>query len=104
MAHLLPILIGIAHVMEIVTFIQFIHEEAIQSANLGVFMAVRSKCFPAAIRGLGLLRMTLIPHLKNVNDFAGYLAPYSKLCFEDFVKASEANLDIMEEALFAYKG
>lgn len=103
MAFLIPILVGVANVMEIITFIQFIHEEAIQSANLGVYLAVRSKSYPAASRGLGLLRGTLIPHLKNVNDFAGYLAPYSKLCFEDFIKASEANLDIMEEVLFAHK-
>jgi len=84
MAFLIPILVGVANVMEIITFIQFIHEEAIQSANLGVYLAVRSKSYPAASRGLGLLRTTLIPHLKNVNDFAGYL-------------------DIMEEVLFAHK-
>lgn len=103
MAFLIPLLVGLANVMEIITFIQFIHEEAIQSASLGVFLAVRSKSYPAASRGLGLLRSELIPHLKNVNDFAGYMAPYSKLCFADFVKASEFNLDAFEEILFAHR-
>ncbi len=36
MAFLIPVLTGMANVMEIVTFIQFIEEEAIQSASHGV--------------------------------------------------------------------
>jgi len=102
MAFLLPILAGIANVMEIVTFIQFIEEEAIQSASLGVFLSIRAKHYPGASYGISLLRGQLIPNLKDINDYVGWMAPYSKGCFEDFIAAAEANLEIYEGILFAH--
>jgi len=103
MAFLLPILKGIANVMEIVTFIQFIEEEAIQSASLGVFLAIRAKSYRGASLGITLLRGTLIPHLKDCNDLVGWMAPYSQWCFADFILATETNLEIYEDILFAKK-
>lgn len=102
MAFLLPILGGLANVMEIVTFIQFIEEEAIQSAGLGVFMAIRAKSYRGASLGMSLLRTQLIPHLKDINEYVGWMAPYSKGCFEDFIMAAETNLEIYEDILFAH--
>ncbi|GAH64409.1 unnamed protein product [marine sediment metagenome] len=55
MAAILPIIMGIANVMEIVTFIQFIEEEAIQSAALGVFLAIRGKSYRGALGQSNLL-------------------------------------------------
>jgi len=103
MASLLPVLSGIANVMEVVTFIQFIEEEAIQSAALGVFLSIRAKHYAGASYGMSLLRGQLIPHLKDINDYVGWMAPYSKGCFQDFIAASEANLEIYEGILFAHK-
>jgi len=103
MAFLIPILVGLANVMEIVTFIQFIEEEAIQSASLGVFLAIRGKSYRGASLGITLLRGTLIPHLRDINDAVGWMAPYSKGCFEDFILATETNLNIYEDILFARK-
>jgi len=103
MAFLLPILAGIANVMEIVTFIQFIEEEAIQSASLGVFLSLRNKSYKGASLGMSLLRTQLIPHLKDINDYVGWMAPYSKGCFQDFIKSAEVNLEIYEDILFAKK-
>jgi len=103
MAWILPALEGVANVMEVVTFIQFIEEEAIQSANLGCFLAIRAKSYRGASLAITLLRGELIPHLKDINTYAGWLAPYSKGCFEDFIKASETNLEIYEDILFAKK-
>ena len=103
MAGLVAILTGVANVMEIVTFIQFIEEEAIQSASLGVFLAIRAKSYRGASLGMSILRMRLIPNLKDINDYAGWMAPYSKGCFQDFIAATELNLEIYEEILFAHK-
>ncbi len=103
MAWILPVLEGIANVMEVVTFIQFIEEEAIQSASLGVFLAIRGKSYRGASLGMSLLRGTLIPHLKDINDYAGWIAPYSKGCFADFILATETNLTIYEDILFAHR-
>lgn len=103
MAGLLPILAGLANVMEIVTFIQFIEEEAIQSAGLGVFMAIRGKSYKGASLGITLLRGTLIPHLKDINEGLGWIAPYSVGCFADFILATETNLEIYEDILFAHR-
>ena len=102
MAWLLPVLAGVANVMEIVTFIQFIEEEAIQSASLGVFLALRGKSYRGASLGITLLRGELLPHLKDINEYAGWLAPYSKGCFGDFIKATETNLEIYDDLLFAH--
>lgn len=97
------ILAGLQAVMEIVTFIQFIEEEAIQSAALGVFLSIRAKSYPAATKGITLLRGTLIPHLKDINENVGWMAPYSQGCFADFILATETNLEIYEDILFAPK-
>lgn len=102
MAFLLPILAGIANVMEVVTFIQFIEEEAIQSASLGVFLAIRGKSYKGASTGITLLRGVLIPHLRDINDYVGWMAPYSKGCFQDFILATETNLEIYEDVLFGH--
>lgn len=101
MAFLIPILAGIANVMEIVTFIQFIEEEAIQSASLGVFLAIRGKSSAGAVRGTYLLEYTLIPNLKMINETVGWMAPYSKGCFADFILASETNLDTYKDLMYA---
>jgi len=99
----LVILQGIANVMEVVTFIQFIEEEAIQSAGLGVFLAIKAKSYKGASLGITLLRGQLIPHLKDINDTVGWMAPYSKGCFHDFILATETNLAIYEDILFAHR-
>ena len=103
MAWLIPVLKGLANVMEIITFIQFIEEEAIQSAALGVFLAIRGKSYRGASLGITLLRGTLIPHLKDINQAVGWLAPYSEGCFADFILSTETNLEIYEDILFAKK-
>ena len=103
MAFLIPILAGIANVMEIVTFIQFIEEEAIQSASLGLFLSVRAKSYRGSCLAMSLLRGQLIPHLKDINECVGWMAPYSEGCFADFILASETNLEIYEDILFAKK-
>jgi hypothetical protein len=103
MAWILPVVAGVANVMEVVTFIQFIEEEAIQSSALGVFLAIRSKSYHGASLGINLLKNELLPHLKAINDTVGWLAPYSKGCFSDFIKAQETNLEIYEDILFARK-
>jgi len=88
--------------MEVITFIQFIEEEAIQSASLGVFLAIRAKSYRGASIGMTLLNGTLIPHLEEINVIVGWMAPYSQGCFADFILATKTNLIIYEEILFAH--
>ena len=101
MAWILAALEGVANLMETITFIQFIEEEAIQSASLGVFLAIRQKNNMAAYRGINLLEYVLIPHLREYNDYAGWVALYSKFCFEDFIAATEANIEIYKDLTLA---
>lgn len=103
MAAILAALTGIANLMEIITFIQFIEEEAIQSAGLGVFLAIKAKSYRGASLGITLLRGRLIPNLKDINEYAGFAAPYSQGCFSDFIKAAEVNLEIYEDILFGHR-
>jgi hypothetical protein len=100
MAWILPILTGIANVMEVVTFIQFIEEEAIQSAALGTFLALRSNSYRAAV--LGIHRVDeCCSHLELINEYFGWIAPYSQGCFYDFCKATRTNLEIYNDLLYA---
>lgn len=97
MAWIFPIITGIAEVMSTITFIQFIEEEACQTAGLGAFMAIRSRHYSAAKPCLDLLENQLIPHLELINGTIGYLAPYSKGCFADFITATKINAAVMRE-------
>jgi len=100
MAWVMPVIGGLQFVMEGVTFIQFIEEEAIQSASLGCFLALRARCYSAAARCITVIRAELVPHLKLINDNLGYLAPYSKGAFADFIKATELNLTVYDDLLY----
>jgi hypothetical protein len=103
MAWLIPLLEGVVNVMETVTFIQFIEEEAIQSAALGAFLAIRSKSYAGAALAIDLLENQLIPNLRAINDYVGWIAPYSKGCFADFITSQETNLEIYKDILYAKK-
>lgn len=100
MAWIMPVVEGLANVMEIVTFIQFIEEEAIQSAALGTFLAIRSGSTRGTTLGITQCR-TVCTHLKTINDNIGWMAPYSKGCFADFIASTETNIEIYEELLYA---
>lgn len=97
MAFILPVLEGVAEVMSAVTFVQFIEEESIQTCSLGIYLAIRARNFTAARQALNTLETVLIPRLKLVNASWGWLAPYSKFCFEDYVTACEAQIEVYKQ-------
>lgn len=97
MAWMMPVITGIFNVMEVVAFIQFIEEEAIQSAALGAFLAIRQKNYHAAWKAINLLEQELIPHLDQVNRELSWACPYALGPFHDFVVASRLNVDIYKE-------
>jgi hypothetical protein len=100
MAWVLPVLTGVADVMSAVTFIQFIEEEAIQSAGLGTYLAIRAGVSPAITKGL--YRMdTVCTHLEAINSNLGWMAPYSYWPFKDFCEATRTNIDIFQDLLYA---
>ena len=101
MAWVMPVLEGVMFVMESVTFIQFIEEEAIQACQLGCFLAFRNKNYKAAGWAIQTTRGTLLVHLKAINELVGTLAPYSYGAFQDFITATEMNLTIYDELLLA---
>ena len=94
MAWVLPVIAGIANVMEAVTFVQFIEEEAIQSAGLGAFLAIRSRDYRSAWLAINILENELIPHLEIINRTFGYIAIYSQGAFFDFALAARTNIEI----------
>jgi hypothetical protein len=97
-APLLKMLEGIQDMMSALTFIQFIEEEAIQSAALGCFMALRHGSYKGLSWGYGQME-TCIEHLEVVNSSLGWAAPYSQGCFYDFIQASRTNLNIYQDIL-----
>jgi hypothetical protein len=95
---------GVSFMMEAVTFVQFIHEEALQACGLACFMALRAKNYKAASWAIQTMRTPLLEHLKNQNSIAGWLAPYSKGCFEDYITATELQIQVYDELLIQARG
>lgn len=89
---------GIQDMMSAITFMQFIWEEAIQSAMLGAFLAIRHNSYQGVSWGLGAAQ-NAVDNLKIVNDNVGWFAPYSKVCFEDFINATYVNIEIYRDIL-----
>ena len=103
MVWVMPIIKGVQWVMEIITFIQFIEEEAIQSAALGAFLAIRSRDYKSAWLAINLLENELIPHLELINQEIGWIAIYSQGAFYDFAQASRTNIQIYKDICTAPK-
>jgi hypothetical protein len=96
---LIGMLSGIQDMMSAITFIQFIEEEAIQTAALGTFLALRTGSMKGAALGINQMRV-VVDHLDLINGTLGYAAPYSRGCFQDFVAASRTNILIYEGLLY----
>ncbi|GAH56790.1 unnamed protein product [marine sediment metagenome] len=97
MSWIMPTIEKVWAVMEVVAFIQFIEEEAIQSAALGAFLAIRQRNYKCAWKAIDLLDKELIPHLDQVNREIGWVSPYSFGCFRDFIRASQLNVEIYKD-------
>ena len=94
MVNIVNTLMNVKKVMETTAFIQFIEEEAIQSAALGAFLAIRVKAYESAWLAINLIEDELLPHLEDLNKDVGWLSPYSQGTFYDFTKATRVNLEI----------
>ena len=103
MGWVLPIIKGVQQIMEAITFVQFIEEEAIQSAGLGAFLAIRQRDYRSARLAIDLLENELVPHLDSTNFMVGWMAPYSAGAFYDFVKAQRVNIEIYKNLVTAGK-
>lgn len=101
MAWALPVLDGVLFVMSACTFIQFIQEEAIQSCQLACFLAFRAKNYKAVSLAMTTTRGTLLYHLQAVNENVGWLAPYSRPAFQDFITATEVTLAVYDQLLLS---
>jgi len=97
MAWIMPVIGQIEFVMGTVAFIQFIEEEAIQSAALGAFLSIRQRNYTAAWKAIHILEDELIPHLEAVNTQLSWLCPYAQGCFYDFIQASRMNVEIYKD-------
>jgi len=97
MAWVMPTLSGLFNIMETVTFIQFIEEEAIQAVGLGIFMAIRQRNWTMAWKGIVLLDGQLLPHLEQLNMGIGWASPATVGCFYDFIQATKMNVEIYKE-------
>lgn len=93
------ILAGCLFVSSAVTFMQFIHEEAIQTCSMAVYMAVRSRRYGVAARALLDLQTIHIPMLEDTTRNLGWLAPWTIGCFTAFAVASRRACDTWQEIL-----
>lgn len=78
---------------------QFIHEEAIQTCSMAVYMAVRQRRYSAARAALRDLKDIHIPMLEDTTKTLGWLAPWTIPCFTAFAIASERAAATWEEIL-----
>lgn len=95
----MPIFQGLINISESATFAQFIEEEAIQTCSMGAFLAIKAKNWLALSWCIQTLNSDLIYHLELINNIAGWLAPYSKGPFADYVTATKVMVMVYEELL-----
>lgn len=93
------ILAGCLFVSSAVTFMQFIHEEAIQTVSMAVYMGVRNRRYSAARAALNDLKNFHIPMLEDTTVTLGWLAPWTIPCFTAFAFASRRAAATWEEIL-----
>jgi len=97
MSWVMPTIAGLFNVMETVTFIEFIEEEALQAVGLGIFMALRQRNTKMAWKGIIVYKDVLIPHLELIWTGIGWASPATLGCFYDFIQACKLNAEIYME-------
>ena len=94
---------AILSIPDTATFIEFIYEEACQTALFAVYNAIKNGDDETARAILDYIKLELLPDAVNFVSFWGNLAPHTKTCFERFFDAVDFSVQVYENAL-ASKG
>jgi hypothetical protein len=81
---------------ETTTFIEFILEEALQTASMAVYMLIRAGMKQQAISMIRWTRDNVLYYAKQVNQQVGQWAPYSKDTFRIYFDAADWQLHYLE--------
>jgi len=97
MGGIIPIvLMGVENVISAVVFVMFIYEEAIQTSSIGCYMAIKHRDVNGLDGCILEMRDYAIPHLMNVVENWGWIAPYAWPSFWAFAEASKRTLTVYE--------
>lgn len=86
-------------VPELITFIQFIYEETLQTLLFTVYQAYKDGFYDVAFDVLYYAKLEVLPSAKGFNETWGHLNPATKTCFDAFFRASEKAIEAWERKL-----
>jgi len=90
---------AILSIPDTATFIEFIYEEAAQTALFAVYNAVKAGDKETARAILDYIKLELLPDAVNFVSFWGNLAPHTKTCFQRFFDAVDYSVQAYENVL-----
>ena len=99
----LPWLGGAIGVMSTITFISFLYEEALQSAGMGVWVAISNKQWSTAEKALNKAEGLLSTAEWFYNNI-GWMAPYSWKVFKSYARATRIQYDVYRQVINVKKG
>jgi len=90
---------AILSIPDTATFIEFIYEEACQTALFALYNAIRAEDKETARAILDYIKLELLPDAVNFVAFWGNLAPHTKTCFQRFFEAVDYATQAYEQVI-----
>jgi len=90
---------AIMSIPDTATFIEFIYEEACQTALFALYNAIKSGQQETAKAIIDYIKLELLPDAVNFVQFWGNLAPHTKNSFQRFFDAVDLAVQAYEQAL-----
>jgi len=89
----------IGSVLDTIVFIEFIYEEALQTALFAANQAYRNKDYETAQAIVDYILTEIYPAARSFLDTWGDIAPYSKGCFSRFYEAARMSAETLNNAI-----
>lgn len=90
---------AVASVLDTIVFIEFIYEEALQTALFAAKTAIDNKDYTTAQAIIDFILIDIYPSARTFIDTWGDIAPYSKNCFSLFYEAAKQSAEILNNAI-----
>jgi micrococcal nuclease len=99
----LPWITGVIAIMGTTTFVEFLYEESLQTAGMGVYIAISNKQWATAREALNKAK-GILATANFIYTYLGWIAPYSFNVFRNYAKATQSQYDVYDKVISAQIG
>jgi len=96
---IIEIIDGLQFAREGVIFTEFIYEEALQTASMGIFISMQNKNYAMARAHLNEIESSILHPFKDYVTYVGWVAIYSWGAFKAYAEAATMQIEAYKEAL-----